>query len=183
MRRYQETSQRALNRLGERLDAGKGRAGRLGRKVVGWLEEFLRGLKLLDDSAQIVVAMGLSVVVWLLSAAVVHFVLVAFDAALPFAASLFVMVVIALGIALPGAPGYIGQFHAACRYSLSAFGVAAAQATSIAIFLHAFHFSYTLVLGVASMVSDVRIWRMVLGSADQESVWTAAGEPLDSQSD
>jgi hypothetical protein len=79
----------------------------------------------------------LSIVVWLLGAASVYVLCYSFDIGLSFAGSCFVTVCIALAVALPQAPGFIGVFHIATQKSLDVFGVDLSSAQSFAILLWA----------------------------------------------
>jgi hypothetical protein len=157
----QVRSYRLARLLLRRFASGSNLTARAARGILDQVANFLRGLRMLRTWRHLLAAFALSLVVWLLSATVIDQVLEAFDVDLPFAASIFVMMIIALGIAVPAVPGYVGQFHAACRYALAPFAVSVPKAASIALFLHAFHFSYTLVLGGLAMLGGGWTWSKV----------------------
>lgn len=125
------------------------------------LDEAIRGLQVFRNLSHLFAALVTTICVWILGALTIHWVLLAFDLHLPFGASLFVLGVISIGVALPGAPGYVGQFHAACRYSLVPFAVPATQAASVATGLHLLHFSYTVVLGSLCLLMEGISWSWV----------------------
>jgi hypothetical protein len=52
-------------------------------------------------------------------------------------AGLVMLVITAIGIMVPAAPGYIGTMHYACRVGLGLFGVGGDQATAFAWFFWA----------------------------------------------
>jgi len=75
--------------------------------------------------------------VWLLNAASVYVLCYSFDIGLSYAGACFVTVCIALAVALPQAPGFIGVFHIATQKSLDVFGIGLSSAQSFAILLWA----------------------------------------------
>ncbi len=125
------------------------------------LKAFIDGLRMFRHAGDMMGAIAASLAVWVFGALTARWVFLAFDVDLPISVSLFVMVTVAIGIALPGAPGYLGQFHAACRYALAVFAVPAPAAASIATCLHALHFSYTAVLGGIFLVREKLTWAQI----------------------
>ncbi|MFQ6000262.1 MAG: lysylphosphatidylglycerol synthase domain-containing protein, partial [Anaerolineae bacterium] len=68
-------------------------------------------------------------------------------------ASLFVMVVVNLGILIPSSPGYIGTFHFFAMSALAVFGAPRETALSYAVVSHAMQ--YLLVTGLGLLF----LWR------------------------
>jgi hypothetical protein len=163
-----ERSRRVVETLLDRVTRGPSPLDRLSRRVLELLADALRGLSLLRSWQHVAAAVATSLGVWLLGASVVHAVLLAFGIQLPYSASVFVLVVITLGVSVPVTPGYVGQYHAACRYALVPFGVTASKAAGVALFLHAFHFSYTGVLGGAFVMGAGRSFRRLVPSSTRE---------------
>jgi hypothetical protein len=64
-------------------------------------------------------------------------------------ASFVLMIILIVGIAIPTAPGYIGNWHFACVLALSLFGLAKAEALSFALVYHFLSMIIVVVLGVA----------------------------------
>jgi uncharacterized membrane protein YbhN (UPF0104 family) len=62
--------------------------------------------------------------------------------------SFVVMIVLIIGIAIPTAPGFIGNWHFACILGLSLFGVAKPEAFSFAVVYHFLSMAFTITLGV-----------------------------------
>ena len=87
--------------------------------------------------------------------------LAAFAVEISLAVALVVVFFVSLAIAAPGAPGYVGQFHAACRYALVAFAVPAATEAAGATFLHAVHTSYAVLIGAAALATIKLTWGRV----------------------
>jgi uncharacterized protein (TIRG00374 family) len=91
-------------------------------------------LKAPRDFARVVVW---SLVVWLLNAGAYYVGLFAFGiTGLPFTSMLFLQGLVALGVAIPAAPGFFGLFEALCLLALGLYGVGEAAAVSYAIGIH-----------------------------------------------
>jgi hypothetical protein len=59
-----------------------------------------------------------------------------------------VLVLTSLGIALPAAPGFIGNYHYACVVSLTLFGVVKDTALAFAILMHFITVAVLVIMGV-----------------------------------
>jgi len=81
--------------------------------------------------------------------AAIYTLFIAFGFNLPLIASFVVMVVLIAGIAIPTAPGYIGNWHFACIIGLSIFGITRPEALSFAIVYHFLSMAIVVILGVA----------------------------------
>jgi uncharacterized protein (TIRG00374 family) len=67
---------------------------------------------------------------------------------LPFSAALFLQTLIAVGVALPSAPGFFGVFEKFATVGLAIYGVSASQATSWAIGFHILSFIPITLIGM-----------------------------------
>ena len=122
---------RILDR-GLRLVPG-GRGSRL-RKLV---EFFLQGLGVLRSPRLFGQALSWSLVIWAWNAVSFWLAFLAFGIDQGYAAALFVQGVIALGVAVPSAPGYFGTFHAAALVGLhEVYGVAGEATLAFAFGYH-----------------------------------------------
>jgi glycosyltransferase 2 family protein len=106
-------------------------------KLVNMLHSFISGLQVFDHKIKLLWVGILSIVIWLLNAASIYVLCYSFDIGLSYAGACFVTVCIALAVALPQAPGFIGVFHIATQKSLDVFGVGLSSAQSFAILLWA----------------------------------------------
>ncbi len=106
-------------------------------KVLGLYESFVYGLKILEDKTQAVWILALSLFIWVLGGAEIYLLGFSFHMHLPFAGACLVAVCLALAVALPQAPGFIGVFHIAVLKSLHIFGIETTAAQSYAIVLWA----------------------------------------------
>ena len=102
----------------------------------------------------------LSIAMWLNGALAIWFLFQAFGFELPFAAACFTGVAIALTVALPQAPGFIGVFHIAIEKTMVLWGVPDAESKGFAIVFWAVSFVPVTVVGLVAM------WREGLGMKD-----------------
>ena len=111
-------------------------------------EKFARGLGAIRRPGRLLVALAWSFPLWLSIAAGIWAVAVAFRLMVPFTGSFVVIALLVLGVAVP-TPGAIGGFHAAFRYSATAFfGAPDAAAVGAAIVLHLVSIGPSLLLGL-----------------------------------
>ena len=68
--------------------------------------------------------LAFSFAIWVGFAVVTYLFLLAFRIEVPFHAAITIQVLLCFGVAIPAAPGFIGTFHAVCRYALELYGVA-----------------------------------------------------------
>ena len=106
-------------------------------KLVNLLHSFISGLQVFNNKKQLIWIGVLSLIIWFLNATPIYVLCYAFDIKLSFAGACFVMVCLALAVALPQAPGFIGVFHIATQKALVIFGVGLSSAQSFAIILWA----------------------------------------------
>jgi len=117
-------------------------------KLVNLLHSFISGLQVFDHKTKLLWVGMLSIVIWLLNAASIYVLCYSFDIGLSYAGSCFVTVCLALAVALPQAPGFIGVFHIATQKSLDVFGIGLSSAQSFAILLWAVSFIPVTVAGL-----------------------------------
>jgi hypothetical protein len=123
--------------------------GKLGDKVNQVIHHFIDGFLVIADVKRLLYLLFLSAVVWLADVAAIYTMLLAFGFDLPILASFVVMVILVAGIAIPTAPGFIGNWHYACILGLSLFNIAKPEAFSFALVYHFLSMMMIVVLGVA----------------------------------
>jgi uncharacterized membrane protein YbhN (UPF0104 family) len=106
-------------------------------KLANLLHSFISGLQVFDHKTKLIWIGALSLIIWLVNAASIYVLCYSFDIGLSFAGACFFTVCIALAVALPQAPGFIGVFHIATQKSLDVFGIGLSSAQSFAILLWA----------------------------------------------
>lgn len=134
---------------------------------------FVQGLGNARDPVGLLQAGLLSVVMWLNGAVAIQCLFFAFDMELPFGAACFTAVAIALTVALPQAPGYLGVFHVAMEKTMLLWGQDAAVAQGFAIVFWAVSFLPVTLVGVLA------IWRegLDLRSLRDEAAALSQPEP------
>lgn len=128
----------------------------LARRVSPALEErgkavlirFSDGLSVLRNPGRFAAVLGWTILHWLVNALAFWLGFKAVGISLPFSAALFLQTLIAVGVALPSAPGFFGFFEKLATVGLGVYGVAAAQATSWAIGFHILSFIPITAIGL-----------------------------------
>ena len=101
-----------------------------------WIEQFDSSMTLCTRSGNFIPFLLASIVIWLLNALSFYLLFLAFGWDIPVQAAFILMIVIIIGIAIPSAPGFIGNWHFACLTGLAIFGVPKEQALSYAFVSH-----------------------------------------------
>ncbi len=123
---------------------------RAGAFLGGVFQRIVAGLGIMASWKQAVVIFIYSVTIWTLFSTITYLFLRAFSIDAPFLVAVTTQVLLCIGVALPSAPGFIGTFHAACRYALALFGITAAIAVPFATVYHLFNVVLSLSLGMIS---------------------------------
>jgi glycosyltransferase 2 family protein len=121
-------------------------------KLVGLLagvaEKFATGLAIVRKPGRLLVALMLSVPLWLSIAAGIWTASVAFHLAIPFTGSFLVVALLVVGVAVP-TPGAVGGFHAAYKFAATTFFHAPDDAAvGAAIVLHVLTIGPNVLLGL-----------------------------------
>lgn len=96
------------------LDRGIGAAStRLAERVHGLLQQFAEGLHIFRSGLDMAKSVFFSLVTWSMFAVTYGSTLRAFEITLPWYGPFIVLSFVAVAISLPGAPAFVGQFHAA----------------------------------------------------------------------
>jgi uncharacterized protein (TIRG00374 family) len=109
---------------------------------------FSEGLSVLKQPGRFIAVLAWTIAHWLLNALGFWLGFKAVGVTLPFSAALFLQTLIAIGVALPSAPGFFGVFEKFATVGLGIYGVAPAQATSWAIGFHILSFIPITVIGM-----------------------------------
>jgi uncharacterized protein (TIRG00374 family) len=139
----------ALEKKAERL------AGRLPEKYASGalrlLHHFIDGFQAMADRRSILYASGLSLVIWLVDVLIIYLMFLSFHYQLPVSAAFVVMIILIVGIAIPAAPGFVGNWHYFCVLALTLYGISKPDALSFAIVYHFLSLVIVVALGVASL--------------------------------
>ena len=109
---------------------------------------FIEGLQILPDVKKTLYVAVLSIVIWATICLSAYMLFFAFALTLPLINAFALSVIIALGVMLPAAPGFVGTFHYACVLGLTSFGVPKAEALTYAIALHFLQMMPVVALGL-----------------------------------
>ena len=137
---------RPLVRVAER--AARFLPEKAARLVVDVLEAFLDGLKVFQSPILIVKAVVWSVGIWLWQSLSFWVAFMAFGIHVGFAVALFVNGTVALAVAVPAAPGFIGTFQAGVTAGLGVYGVPEAAAVAVSLGFHVAAFIPVTVVGL-----------------------------------
>ena len=118
---------------------------------------FVSGLGNTRDRLGLLQAGALSIWMWMDGALAIWCLFQAFDMALPFGAACFTAVAIALTVALPQAPGFLGVFHVAMEKTMLLWGQPVAAAKGFAIVFWSVSFLPITAIGL------VALWREGMG--------------------
>jgi len=112
------------------------------------LHRFSGGLSVLKSPGHFLAVLAWAIAHWLMNALAFWFGFKAVGLNLPFSAALFLQMLIAVGVALPSAPGFFGVFEKFATVGLAIYGVQATQATTWAIGFHILSFIPITVIGI-----------------------------------
>jgi uncharacterized protein (TIRG00374 family) len=137
---------RPLVRVAER--AARFLPEKAARLVVDVLEAFLDGLKVFQSPALLVKAVMWSVAIWLWQSLSFWVAFMAFGIHVGFDVALFVNATVALSVAVPAAPGFIGTFQFGVITGLGVYGVSEAAATALSLGFHLASFIPVTLIGL-----------------------------------
>jgi glycosyltransferase 2 family protein len=113
-----------------------------------FLDSFIEGLSIMDSPILILKIAAWSAFLWFVIALSFWATARAYLAEFPLQNVFLIMIVLAIGIAVP-TPGGVGGYHLACKIGLTRFfGVPESQATAIAVVSHFINFVPVLILGI-----------------------------------
>lgn len=127
------------------------------RKIMEMLlrlvRSFASGLGMLRSARQTGTAASYTLLAWIVTLVYTGLMLRACQLDLPWTATLMVVVVVNLGLAIPSSPGFVGVMHYLAVLALSPWSVEPNAALTFAIVYHGVSFLVTIVLGL------VYLWR------------------------
>jgi uncharacterized protein (TIRG00374 family) len=108
---------------------------------------FSEGLSVLRSPAHFAAVMGWTIAHWLMNALGWWIAMIAVGIHAPYSAALLLQAMVALGIAVPAAPGYFGVFEAVAKLGLAIYAVSPSLATSWALGFHILSFIPITIFG------------------------------------
>jgi len=132
---------------------------------------FTKGLAAVRSPRQAAAAVTYSILAWGLAMGFTWLVLEACSLHLPWTATLMVVVMVNLGVAIPSAPGFVGVMHFLAVLALSPWAADEAAALGFSVIYHALPFLITVALGGAFLWKEGTQPLQLLG-AGSEAVGT-----------
>lgn len=117
-------------------------------RLMNLINYFIDGLRIILDSKRFIYVAMLSVTVWLCCAFAIYFLLMAFDFKLPVIAAFVLLIILMFGIAIPAAPGFVGNWHYFCILGLSLFNIPKAEALAFSVVYHFVSIGIVVILGL-----------------------------------
>jgi len=109
----------------------------LGKAIAGHTHSFISGLEVLKNGWDVFFILFYSIILWIASALSVYFMFPCCHLGqLSFINALFLLIMITIGLAIPGAPSSVGTFQYFTMLGLSVFGVDKNIGLTFAIILH-----------------------------------------------
>jgi glycosyltransferase 2 family protein len=130
------------------------------------------GLSVLSNPWRFTRVIALTIVQWMVSAAALYLVMMAFDLHVGFDAAIFVMIVVSFGFLIPASPGSIGVYHALSIKALAVYGVGHDPALSYAFVAHLLYYLPPIVIGLVFLWQQQLGWqklRAIAGGAESVS--------------
>ena len=104
--------------------------------LTGLADTFYSGMQAVMSAKRLLSVLALTSIIWGAALAAFLVLFQSMDLHLGLLAATTVLVLTCLGIALPAAPGFIGNYHYACIVAMGLFGVAKDTALAYAILMH-----------------------------------------------
>jgi hypothetical protein len=150
------------------LDSKLGRWSFFRNRLSHWVDSVLQGFSALTSLRQLLLSLfwiGLSWLIWVLMYWVVLRMVVP-EAPIWWAA--FADSVLAMGIAVPSAPGSLGVFEAAMVGALSLLGVDSSISLAYAILMHLIQYVVTGIFGVIGLIKEGQSFSSLLSSVTRQ---------------
>ena len=122
---------------------------RIAGAVENAIRQFAEGLVSIRSGAAIALALGYSLAVWLTLAVTFGLGISALDLPVPWIrGALSLTAIVAIAVAIPGGPGFIGMFQVGCEVALGVYGIGKSVAFSYSVLVHVIQFASTVALGL-----------------------------------
>jgi hypothetical protein len=121
---------------------------RLAGKIDALIHQLIDGFGIFSDIRLLMEVLLLSVLIWTINASAIYVLFQSFSFDLPFTAAVVTMIILLIGIMIPTAPGFIGNWHYACILGLTLFGVPKPEALTFAIVYHFLSIGIVIFFGV-----------------------------------
>jgi len=147
---------------------------KLSGPVLRAVHQFADGLGALKSGSAVALAVGYSLAVWLTLAVTFGLGLSALDLPVPrIRGALSLTTMVAIAVAVPGGPGFIGMFQVGCEVGLALYGVGKSLAFSYSVLVHVLQFASTVLVGLYFFLKE----NLTLSELRAEASIATGGEP------
>lgn len=126
------------------------RSDRVALRLTELLDGLRQGFGVLRSPGRLAGVVAWSVLLWLANALSFYLAFLAFDLPVGYRGAVVLQGILAFGIAIPSAPGYVGPFEAVITAVLGVYGIGASRAVAYAVGYHVTTFIPITVLGAWS---------------------------------
>ncbi len=156
------------------LEKTAGKWGWFKRLVLPQLESILNGFSVLTRPSQFFIGLFWIALSWVIWVFLYWIMLLPISPTSPLWHAAFVDSTLAMGVAIPSAPGSLGIFEATIVGALAILGISQGAALGYALLMHIFNYAITGVLGIISLIVEGRSFSSVFAAMDLNS----AGEDV-----
>lgn len=121
---------------------------RLNTKMNSLLRTFIEGFMVISDLKKIGYILFLTLLIWGASGLAIYMLFSFYNFQIPLVGAFVVLTMTALGIILPTAPGFLGNFQFACILALSFFGIPKTDAFAFSMVYYIFGIGINIILGL-----------------------------------
>jgi glycosyltransferase 2 family protein len=132
-----------LKRFPEKIDT----------KIVELVRNFVSGLKILSSLKNILYIVFLTLLIWVFAALSIYSLYFSLNLNLPFISSFVVLFITMIGISLPTAPGFIGNWQYGCILALAIYGINKNEALAFSLVYYLCGMIMTILLGLVFLPS------------------------------
>ena len=118
------------------------------RTINHLFHQFIDGFKIITDIRLLFHVALLSIVIWLVDVVAIYCTFLAFGFTLPVVAAFVVMIILMIGITIPTAPGFVGNWHFSCIVGLSLYDIPKTDAFAFAVIFHIIFIGIVIILGL-----------------------------------
>ena len=122
-------------------------------KIERFVANFITGFAVLGNPGRIGSIFTLSILIWILSGIGFYPFVRFIDLGLPLISIFVLLIFIALGISIPTAPGYLGNYQFSCILALSLFGISKDSALAFSIITYVVGTGLNIVFGLIFLPS------------------------------
>tara|TARA_B100000959_G_C14982799_1_gene624248 strand:+ start:1195 stop:2163 length:969 start_codon:yes stop_codon:yes gene_type:complete len=117
-------------------------------------DHFVDGFKMLANIKLIFFVSLLSLIIWVIEAFCAYSMFYVLNFKLPLIAGFALIVILALGLVVPTAPGFVGNWHLFCVVALALFNISKTDGMTFAILFHFLYVGITVFLGLIFLPSN-----------------------------